>query len=63
MTELAIWGPGPYPPGSKPLGVIKHPSNGALGVAILLASGTLVHGAAGVVRTLPRDSPPLPFPE
>lgn len=54
MTERMIWGPGPYPSGSKTLGIIRHPVDGAQGVAIWMPTGIMVHGAAGVVRSMPQ---------
>jgi hypothetical protein len=54
MTERMIWGPGPYPAGSRALGIIRHPVDGMHGVAIYLVSGVIVHGAAGVIRSLPQ---------
>ncbi len=56
MTERMIWGPGPYPVGAKPLGIIRHPVDGMRGVAILLPSGIIAHGAAGTLRTLSPDA-------
>lgn len=54
MTERMIWGMGAYPAGSTTDGLIRHPADGMLGVAIKLINGTLVHGAAGVIRALPK---------
>jgi len=56
MTERMIWGPGPYPTGSKPLGVIRHPADNMQGVAILMPTGIIVHGAAGVIRLIAPQS-------
>lgn len=55
MTSKArlIWGPSPLPEGATVAGVIRHPRDGMLGVRITLASGAVVHGAAGVIRSLP----------
>lgn len=52
MTEKMVWGPGPYPVGAESLGVIKHPVDGMMGVLFKLPTGILVHGAAGVIRSI-----------
>ena len=53
--ERMLWGPAPIP--GKALGYVRHPENGLRGVAILLPSGQVVHGAAGVIRPLPNGVP------
>lgn len=55
MTASMIWGPGPYPVGSEVLGIGRHPRDGHTGVIIRLASGLVVLGAAGAIRSLPYD--------
>jgi len=55
--ERMLWGSQPMPHGARPLGYVRHPENGLRGVALLMPSGQVMHGAAGVIRPLPRGVP------
>ena len=52
------WGSRPLPVGAAALGVVTRP-DGSCGALIRLASGQLVQGNAGAIRTLPQAATEL----
>ena len=52
------WGSRPLPGGATALGVVTRP-DGSRGALIRLASGQLVQGNAGAIRTLPQAATEL----